>query len=341
MHGFDAHGTQGELQTEVAHHGYHEGVVVEFARVFLGTCKNAHDLIAVDHIAFAVYGKATVGVTVECHAQVGSGCLDHGLQLFGVCGSGVLVDVVAVWRSVDHAHVGSCAAQRFRRDHGGGAVGAVSHDFQAFQRCRLGLVRPDGGDCGYQMVDVQVGCGCRVVADTSHACTGRAFPILTEHVFDFVFFGVRQFESAACEEFDAVVGHGIVGCGDHGTHFHVQHGGQVCDARGWNNARVDHIETACGHACRQCCGEKIAGNAGITADQCATTTVEFAFVSIIAKHAHRSIAQIQCKLCGQSPIRQSSNTVCSEHTWHESQVLAISSYIAVHHRTQRVHHSTK
>ena len=105
MHGFDAHGTQGELQTEVAHHGYHEGVVVEFARVFLGTCKNAHDLIAVDHIAFAVYGKATVGVTVECHAQVGSGCLDHGLQLFGVCGSGVLVDVVAVWRSVDHAHV--------------------------------------------------------------------------------------------------------------------------------------------------------------------------------------------------------------------------------------------
>ncbi len=81
------------------------------------------------------------------------------------------------------------------------------------------------------MVDVQVGCGCRV-ADTSHACTGRAFPILAEHVFDFVFFGVRQFESAACEEFDAVVGHGIVGCGDHGTHFHVQHGGQVCDARG-------------------------------------------------------------------------------------------------------------
>ena len=91
LHGFDAHGTQGELQTEVAHHGYHEGVVVEFARVFLGARENAHDLIAVDHIAFAVYGKATVGVTVECHAQVGTGCLDHGLQLFGMRGSGVLL----------------------------------------------------------------------------------------------------------------------------------------------------------------------------------------------------------------------------------------------------------
>ncbi len=62
--------------------------------------------------------------------------------------------------------------------------------------------------------------------------------------------------------------------------------------QGLNNARVDHIETACGHACRQCCGEKIAGNAGITADQCATTAIEFAFAAVIAKHAHRGIAQI-------------------------------------------------
>ena len=39
LHGFDAHGTQGELQAEVAHHGYHEGVVVEFARVFLARAR--------------------------------------------------------------------------------------------------------------------------------------------------------------------------------------------------------------------------------------------------------------------------------------------------------------
>ena len=148
FHGLDAHIFQGELQTEVAHHGYHEGVVVEFARVFLGARENAHDLIAVDHGAVFIHSEATVGVTVESHAQIGTGGFDHGLQLFGMRGSGVLVDVVAVWRGVDHDHVGSCAAQRFRRDHGGGAVGAVSHDFQAFQRYRLGLVRPDGGDGG-------------------------------------------------------------------------------------------------------------------------------------------------------------------------------------------------
>ena len=91
------------------------------------------------------------------------------------------------------------------------------------------------------MVDVQVGCGCREVADTSHACTGRAFPILREHVSISVFFGVRQFESAACEEFDAVVGHGIVGCGDHGTPFPRSARRSGMRRQGLNNARVDHI----------------------------------------------------------------------------------------------------
>ena len=62
---------------------------------------------------------------------------------------------------------------------------------------------------------------------------------------------------------------------------------------------------------------------------------------LISQHTHCSIAQIERQLCGQVPVCQSSNAVGSEHTWHESQVLAISSYIAVHHRTQRVHHSTK
>mgnify|MGYP007007064719 CR=1 FL=1 len=31
------------------------------------------------------------------------------------------------------------------------------------------------------MVDIQVGCGCRIVADAAHAGTGRTFPILAEH----------------------------------------------------------------------------------------------------------------------------------------------------------------
>ena len=118
--------------------------MVELARVLFGTRENAHDLIAVDHGAVFVHGEATVGVTIESHTQIGSGGLDHGLQLFGVCGSGVLVDVVAVWRSVDHDHVCTGAAQRFWRDHGGGTVSAVGHDFQPFSGVGWDLSGPMG-----------------------------------------------------------------------------------------------------------------------------------------------------------------------------------------------------
>ena len=43
----------------------------------------------------------------------------------------------------------------------------------------------------------------------------------------------------------------------------------------------------------------------------------------VIQHTHCGIAQIERQLCGQVPVCQSSNAVGSEHTWHESQVLAI------------------
>ncbi len=239
-------------------------------------------------------------------------------------GTGVLVDVVAVRGRVDDVHVGTGAAQCLRSDHGSRAVRAVGDDLQALQRGRLGFVRANGGDGGHQMVDVQVrGCG-GVVADAAHAGAGRALPVLAEHGLDVVFLGVGQLEAAAGEELDAVVGHRIVGCGDHGPHLDIQHGGQVGDARRRDDARVDHIEAAGGHASRQGRGKKITGDSGITADERAATSLEFAFGVVPAQYAHRGVAQIERQLCGQILVRQSSNAVGSEHTWHESQILAIS-----------------
>ena len=296
--------------------------MVELARVLLGACQNAHDLIAVDHVAILIHGKATVGIAIEGNAHDGAGGLDHGLQLLRMGGAGVLVDVVAVRRRVDDGHVGAGAAQGFRSDHGRGAVRAVGHDLQALQRRRLRLVRTDRHDGGNQMVDVQVGCGGGVMADTTHAGAGRTIPILAEHRFDLVFLGVGQLEAAAGEELDAVVGHRIVGCGDHRAHFHVEHGRQVCDARRRDDAGVDHVEAAGGHASGQCGGKEIAGNSCITTDQRTATAFEFAPL-VIAQHTHRGVTQIERQLCRQIPIRQSSNAVGSEHTWHESQILAI------------------
>ena len=142
------------------------------------------------------------------------------------------------------------------------------------------------------MIDVQVGGSGLVVAHAAHAGTGRAVPVLAEHGLDVVFLLVGQLEAAACEELDAVVGHRVVGGGDHGTHLNVEHAGQERDARGRDDACVDHVESAGGHARRQGGSQKIAG------------------------HTHGGIAQIQRQTCGQIPIGQSSNTIGSKHLRH-------------------------
>ena len=211
LHGGDAHVLQGQLQAQVAHDGHHQRIVGQLALGLLGPGQDAHDLVAVDHVAVLVHGQAAVGVAIEGHAHHGVGGLDHGLQLLGVGGAGVLVDVVAIRRGVDHHHLGARTAQRLRGHHRGGAVRAVGHDLQPLERLGLGLVRADRGDGGDQVVDIQVGGGHRVMADASHAGAGGTFPVLAEHRLDLVFLGVGQLESAACEELDAVIRHRIVG----------------------------------------------------------------------------------------------------------------------------------
>ena len=179
-------------------------------------------------------------------------------------GTGVLVDVVAVRRGVDHDYIRTGTAQGFGSHHGSGAVGAVGHDLQSLERLGLGFVIVQRSDGGHQMIDVQVGGSGLVVAHAAHAGTGRAVPVLAEHGLDVVFLLVGQLEAAACEELDAVVGHRVVGGGDHGTHLNVEHAGQERDARGRDDACVDHVESAGGHARRQGGSQKIAGHTGVT-----------------------------------------------------------------------------
>ena len=333
FHGLDAHVFQGELQPEVAHHGDHEGVVVELAFTLLGAGEDAHDLIAVDHVAVFVHGETTVGVAVEGHAHHGIGGLDHGLQLLGVGGTGVLVDVVAVRRGVDHDDVRACATQRFGGHHGSGAVGAVGHDLQALERLGLGFVIVQRSDGGHQMIDVQVGGSGLVVAHAAHAGTGRAVPVLAEHGLDVVFLLVGQLEAAACEELDAVVGHRVVGGGNHGTHFDVEHASQVGHARSGDDAGIDHVEAAGRHACGQRGSQEITGNAGITAHQRTAAALGLVVLRTgVTEHTHGGVAQIQRQSCGQIPIGQSSYAIGSKHVRHNEVPLLVSRY--PHHRSR-------
>ena len=162
------------------------------------------------------------------------------------------------------------------------------------------------------------------MADTPHTGSGRAFPILAEHGLDLVFLAVGQLETATGEEFNAIVGHGIMGGGDHRSHLDVEHGGQEGHARSGDDAGIDHVESAGAHARGQCGSEKIAGHSRIPADQCTATTFRLPLLGFaIPQHAYGGIAQIQRQLRGQVPIRQSSNAIGSKHVRHEYSVLAI------------------
>ena len=307
--------------------------MVELAFTLLGAGEDAHDLIAVDHVAVFVHCQAAIGVTVESYAHHSIGGFDHGLQLLGVGGAGVLVDVVAVRRGVDHDDVRACATQRFGGHHGSGAVGAVGHDLQALERLGLGLVIVQRRDGGNQMVDVQVGGGGLVVAHAAHAGTGRAVPVLAEHGLDVVFLLVGQLEAAACEELDAVVGHRVVGGGNHGTHFDVEHASQVGHARSGDDAGIDHVEAAGRHACGQRGSQEITGNAGITAHQRTAAALGLVVLRTgVTEHTHGGVAQIQRQSCGQIPIGQSSYAIGSKHVRHNEVPLLVSRY--PHHRSR-------
>ena len=185
------------------------------------------------------------------------------------------------------------------------------------------------------MVDVQVGGGGLVVAHAADAGAGRAVPVLAEDGLDVVLFGVGQLEAAAREELDAVVGHRVVRGGDHRTHFDVEHGSQVGDARGRDDARVDHVEAAGRHAGRQGRRQKIAGDAGIAADKRAAAPLGLIVLRAgIPQHAHGGVAQIERQLRGQITVGQSTDTIGSEHTWHVPTSSLFPAVITVHHRTR-------
>ena len=177
------------------------------------------------------------------------------------------------------------------------------------------------------MVDVQVRGGHRLMRDAADARAGRTVPVLTEHGLDVVLLAVGQLETAAREELDAVVGHGVVRRGDHRAHLDVEHGGQERDARRGDDARVDHVEAASRHAGAQRGRQKITGHARITADQRTTAALRQAFPDgTVAQHAHGGIPQIKRQTRGQIPVRQSTNAIGSKQSRHNLRFLCFDGF---------------
>ena len=91
-------------------------------------------LVAVDDVALLVDDDHAVGVAVERDADIGAHLAHLAAERLRRGRAAVAIDVEAVGLDADRDDLGAELPQRLRRHLVGGAVGAVDHDAQAFER---------------------------------------------------------------------------------------------------------------------------------------------------------------------------------------------------------------
>ena len=101
-----AHGSQGAFETEVAHDGAHDHIVLEPAPFLIHAGTYGDDLVTRETGAAFIDGDEAIAVAVESES-CSSLEFDHPLrESLGMLGPAVGIDVDAVRPIVDDGHVG-------------------------------------------------------------------------------------------------------------------------------------------------------------------------------------------------------------------------------------------
>ena len=130
------HGTQaGKLQrldqAKVAGDRRHHGTARETPVLVQVHTAHVQDLVAVDHAAALVHGQAAVGIAIVGKAHI-QALLHHvALQALNMRRAAVDIDVKAVGRGIDHAHIGAQCVEHRLGHRGCRAVGAIDADLDA------------------------------------------------------------------------------------------------------------------------------------------------------------------------------------------------------------------
>ena len=172
------------------------------------------DLIAVDEATLGIDGEHPVGVTVEGQPEVGAVRQDRRLQVLGVGGAAVLVDVDAVGLDVDRHDDRAERLEHPGRQLRRGTVGAVEHDLETIERTggndvldEVLAVPADRGVVEFDRADLGA---CR--ARTGIALGAQGGELEFQPLLDLI----GQLGAAGREQLDAVVAEGVVRRRDHG-----------------------------------------------------------------------------------------------------------------------------
>ncbi len=299
----------GQLEAQVGHHGRHDGVLAQRARLAHPEGEDGQDLVAVDLVAVAVHRQAAVRVAVVRHAEVGAVLDDRGAQAGEVRGAAGVVDVEAVGVGADGDDLGTGPGERLRGDPGGRAVRAVDDDLEAVQAVR---------QHAHQVRDVVVE-ALVVVLDPAHTGAGRPVPRLTGAVravraLDAVLQLVGELVAAAGEELDAVVGHRVVAGGEHHAQVGAERPGQVRHGRGRQHAHPQHVHARAGQARHDGGLQELSGRPRIAPDHGhRPVALEGA---CLREHVRRRDRQTERQLRREIRVGDTAHTVRAEESSH-------------------------
>ena len=297
-------------EPEIAHDGHDERVGAERAVGLHAHGEQSHDLVAVHEVALGVDGEAAVGVPVVSHTHVGTDGAHVVLELLGMGGAAVGVDVEAVRGGVDRDDLGSGGAQGGRADVAGGAVGGVHDDPQS---------RQIGGDGVDEVVDVVLVGDRLALDDAAHARPGRQVLDLAQQGLDLVLDGVLELVAAAGEELDAVVLEGVVRGGDHDAQVDVLSGGQVGDGRGGKDADTGDVDAGGGQTRTNGVVEKFAAGARVAPDDGARAPGAGVVGGRVlsGQDAGCGLAELDCEGRREQIVGQAPHPVGAEESCHE------------------------
>ena len=255
----DARLVQCLVQTEVAHNGSDQRIAGKLATLLEVLGADIHDLIAVQHLAPLVYGKAAVRVAVKGEAHVQMMLPDVELQALNVGGAAVRVDVHAVRLIVDDIGLGPQRVKHRPADHPGAAVGAV--------QTNLVLFKGPGGQAG-EVADIAVAAGVEIdgLAYLSLGGPGEVSGITVDECFQLCLKGIVHLLAHAVHQLDAVVIKRIVAGGDHHAAVEILRTGDVTDAGSGGNVEQICVRAGGGDTRRQSVFKHIGGTPGVLAD---------------------------------------------------------------------------
>jgi len=143
-------------------------------------------------------------------------------------------------------------------------------------------------------------------------------PRLVEPVLDGEFDVVLEFEAAAGEELDAVVGHRVVGGRDHDAEVGGPLLGQVGDRRRRLHTEVRHLDARAGESRGDRGGEELPRGPGVPADDGAgPVPLEGAGRAQDMSGGH---PEVQRQLGGHVPVGQATHAVGAEQSTHPSRL---------------------